>query len=149
MNKHSLEDCIHHVFNFILIFLKLKDKQKVFEINWTKTPWKSKITVGIVLCLDFLQISSTICYHCKPQILDLYAFCELERTVYVEWTQNKKNQTCSMCLLSYHLKWYSLIISDLDQWPYAVIVQFYTKSFIPLLWDIHKISKWDSTVFCN
>lgn len=29
VNKHSLENCIHHVFNFILIFLKLEDKNKV------------------------------------------------------------------------------------------------------------------------
>lgn len=37
VNKHSFENCIHHVFNFILIFLKLKDKQKVILFKCMKT----------------------------------------------------------------------------------------------------------------
>lgn len=28
VNEHSFEDCVHHVLNLVLIFLKLEDKHK-------------------------------------------------------------------------------------------------------------------------
>lgn len=38
VNKHSFENCIHHVFNFILVFLKLKDRERhTFKIICMKT----------------------------------------------------------------------------------------------------------------